>query len=107
MGQRLRWLERKAKRELPLEKFFIIPKSESEREHDLKPDEILTEVVLPPTAGLKVGYYEVRQKDAFDWPLAVAAGRAEDGWRNCAIRARGDGLCRSHAVAVGGGRASD
>jgi xanthine dehydrogenase YagS FAD-binding subunit len=63
----------KGKRELPLEKFFVIPKSESEREHDLKPDEILTEVVLPPTAGLKVGYYEVRQKDAFDWPLAVAA----------------------------------
>ena len=57
---------------MPLEKFFVIPKTEIEREHDLEPDEILTEVVLPPR-GLKVAYYEVRQKDAFDWPLAVAA----------------------------------
>jgi xanthine dehydrogenase YagS FAD-binding subunit len=63
----------KGKRELLLEKFFVIPKTDSEREHDLKPDEILIEVVLPPSAGLKVAHYEVRQKEAFDWPLAVAA----------------------------------
>ena len=36
----------KGKRELPLEKFFVIPKSESEREHDLRPNEIVTEVVI-------------------------------------------------------------
>jgi xanthine dehydrogenase YagS FAD-binding subunit len=63
----------KGKRVFPLDKFFVIPKDESEREHDLKADEILTEVVLPPAAGLKVAHYEIRQKDAFDWPLAVSA----------------------------------
>jgi len=63
----------KGKRELQLDKFFVIPKDESEREHDLKADEILTEVVLPPATGLKVAHYEIRQKDAFDWPLAVTA----------------------------------
>ena len=61
------------KRELPLEKFFVIPKSENEREHDLKPDEIVTEIVLPPASGLKPAHYEIRQKDTFDWPLATAA----------------------------------
>ena len=60
-------------RELPLEKFFVIPKSESQREHDLKADEIVTEVLVPPPAsGLKAGNYELRQRAAFDWPLAQA-----------------------------------
>jgi xanthine dehydrogenase YagS FAD-binding subunit len=61
------------KREVPLEKFFLIPKSENEREHDLKPNEIITEVIIPPLAGAKSATYEVRQKEAMDWPLALAA----------------------------------
>lgn len=63
----------KGKRELPLEKFFVIPKTENEREHDLRPNEIVTELVIPPTPDLKAAHYEIRQKEAFDWPLAVAA----------------------------------
>jgi len=63
----------KGKRELPLEKFFVIPKTENEREHDLRPNEIVTELVIPPAPDLKVAHYEIRQKQAFDWPLAVAA----------------------------------
>src|SRR5690349_11428273 len=51
------------KREVPLEKFFIAPKTEDQREHDLKQDEILTEVVLPPATSVKSAHYEVRQKD--------------------------------------------
>jgi xanthine dehydrogenase YagS FAD-binding subunit len=61
-------------REVALEKFFRIPKSENEREHDLQPNEMLTEIVIPAApAGAKVAHYEVRQKAAFDWPLATAA----------------------------------
>jgi xanthine dehydrogenase YagS FAD-binding subunit len=63
----------KGKRELPLENFFVIPKSENEREHDLRPNEIVTELVIPPAPDLKAAHYEIRQKEAFDWPLAVAA----------------------------------
>jgi len=60
-------------RELPLEKFFVIPNSEKEREHDLRPGEMVMEIVVPPPAqNLKVASYEVRQKAAFDWPLATA-----------------------------------
>jgi xanthine dehydrogenase YagS FAD-binding subunit len=63
----------KGKRELPLQKFYLIPKTENEREHDLRPNEIVTEILVPPPDEWKVAHYEVRQKAAFDWPLAVAA----------------------------------
>ena len=63
----------KGKRELPLEKFFITPKTANEREHDLRPNEIVTEIVIPSAAGWRIAHYELRQKAAFDWPLAVAA----------------------------------
>jgi len=61
------------KREVPLEKFYLIPKSETEREHDLKPNEIVTEVVIPLLAGAKAATYEVRHKEAMEWPLALAS----------------------------------
>jgi xanthine dehydrogenase YagS FAD-binding subunit len=61
-------------RELPLSRFFVTPKSGDDREHDLKPDEMVIELLVPPPLkGLKTGYFEVRQKAAFDWPLAMAA----------------------------------
>ncbi len=72
-GAKIRLEGPKGKRELPLEKFFVIPKNEGEREHDLRPSEIVTEVVIPPASDLRAAHYETRQKEAFDWPLAVAA----------------------------------
>ncbi len=72
-GAKIRLEGAKGKRELPLEKFFVIPKTESEREHDLRPNEIVSEIVIPPASDLKAAHYEVRQREAFDWPLAVAA----------------------------------
>jgi len=66
-GAKIRLIGPNGKRELPLDKFFVIPKTEDQREHDLKRDEIVTEV------DLKSAHYEIRQKDAFDWPLATAA----------------------------------
>ncbi|HVP53829.1 MAG TPA: FAD binding domain-containing protein [Candidatus Eisenbacteria bacterium] len=61
-------------RELPLEKFFVIPTKEGELEHDLKPDEMVIELIVPPPSkNLKTSSYEVRQRAAFDWPLAHAA----------------------------------
>jgi xanthine dehydrogenase YagS FAD-binding subunit len=72
-GTKIRLEGAKGKRELPLEKFFVLPKNENEREHDLRPNEIVTEILIPPAADVKAAHYEVRQKEAFDWPLAVAA----------------------------------
>jgi xanthine dehydrogenase YagS FAD-binding subunit len=72
-GAKIRLEGPQGKRELPLEKFFTIPKTENEREHDLRSNEIVTELVLRPAANVNAAHYEIRQKEAFDWPLAVAA----------------------------------
>ncbi|PYP88801.1 MAG: molybdopterin dehydrogenase [Blastocatellia bacterium AA13] len=61
------------KRDIPAEKFFLTPKSEGEREYDLKSNEILTEIIVPMAAGARGVTYEVRQKEALDWPLAAAS----------------------------------
>jgi xanthine dehydrogenase YagS FAD-binding subunit len=72
-GARVRILGPSGSRELPLEKFFVIPKSQSEREHDLQPNEFITDVLVPSAKGVRAAHYEVRQKEAFDWPYATAA----------------------------------
>jgi xanthine dehydrogenase YagS FAD-binding subunit len=72
-GATLRIAGPKGRRELPLEKFFVIPKTVDEREHDLRANEIVTEVMLPAGEGTQTAHYEIRQKEAFDWPLAVTA----------------------------------
>jgi len=72
-GASIRLIGSKGSREIPLERFYVTPKAETEREHDLMPNEILAEVIVPPANGMKVAHYEIRQKQAFDWPLAVAA----------------------------------
>jgi xanthine dehydrogenase YagS FAD-binding subunit len=63
----------KGKRELPLERFYVTPRADGEREHDLRPNEMVTELLLPAAVNVQAAHYEVRQKEAFDWPLAVAA----------------------------------
>ncbi|MBV8052947.1 MAG: xanthine dehydrogenase family protein subunit M [Acidobacteriaceae bacterium] len=71
-GASIRIVGPKGTREIPLEKFYLIPKSDAEREHDLRPNEIVSEILLPrPMAAC--AHYEIRQKAAFDWPVALAA----------------------------------
>ena len=52
--------------------FFRTPKSETERETALKPNEILTEIVVPDK-GLRNATYEVRHRHGFDWPYVTAS----------------------------------
>jgi xanthine dehydrogenase YagS FAD-binding subunit len=63
----------KGERTLAADQFFLTPRSDGEREYALKPGEIVTEITIPPVGGIKSATYEVRQKEAFDWPLATAA----------------------------------
>ena len=77
-GAKIRVYSAKARgtgvRELALEKFFVIPTAEGQREHDLKPDEMVIELIVPPPSqNLKAASYEVRQRAAFDWPLSMAS----------------------------------
>ena len=60
-------------REVAAEQFFVIPKSDTQREYVMKSDEILGEIIVPSAKGMKSATYEVRQKEALDWPLAAAA----------------------------------
>ena len=73
LGATARIFGPKSAREVPLEKFFLTPQSEDEREYDLKPNELLTDIVIPTVGGARNATYEVRQKEALDWPLATAS----------------------------------
>ena len=63
----------KGTRKIPLEKFYRIPQSESEREVDLHPNEMITEIFIPANRPKHTAQYEVRQKATFDWPMALAS----------------------------------
>jgi xanthine dehydrogenase YagS FAD-binding subunit len=61
-------------RTVAVEKFFLIPKTASSREIDLHPNEIVTEILIPSAAvSQKNATYEIREKQALDWPLATAS----------------------------------
>ncbi len=72
LGARVKLVSKAGSREVPVEKFFVIPENESQRETVVKPGEILTEVILPGAPG-RNATCEIRQKTAYDWPLATAS----------------------------------
>ena len=72
-GASLRIQGAKSSRDVPVEKFFSSPKTDDQREYDLKPGEFVTGIILPSTGGARSATYEVRQKEALDWPLAAAS----------------------------------
>ncbi len=59
-------------RKVSVADFFLAPSSGDQREIDLKPNEIVTEILIP-SGGMKNAIYEVRQKEGLDWPLVAAA----------------------------------
>jgi len=60
------------KREVSADNFFQTPKSDDTRESVLKPNEILAGIKVP-IEGLKNAVYEVRHRQAIDWPYVTAA----------------------------------
>ncbi len=73
LGAKLGLLGPGGAREVALDKLYLTPSNNNQREYDLKPNEILTEILVPAPGGAKMAVYEVRQKEALDWPLAAAA----------------------------------
>jgi xanthine dehydrogenase YagS FAD-binding subunit len=59
-------------RVIPLADFFRTPQSEGEKEYVLGENELLMEVRIPLQESSNATY-EVRQRQALDWPLAAAA----------------------------------
>jgi xanthine dehydrogenase YagS FAD-binding subunit len=72
LGAKMKLVSSSGTREVTADKFFVTPKDDSSRETALKPNELLTEILIPH-GGTKNATYEVRQKEALDWPLAVAS----------------------------------
>jgi xanthine dehydrogenase YagS FAD-binding subunit len=72
LNAKVKLVSAKGPREVPAAAFFVPPANDTTREIALHPDEILTEIIVP-AATVKSSTYEVRQKDALDWPLATAS----------------------------------
>ena len=72
LGGTVRIAGPKGTREVPVAQFFRIPRTAEEREHDLQPAELVTEVRLPASKGTSATYV-VREREALDWPLAAAS----------------------------------
>ncbi|HEY3439768.1 MAG TPA: xanthine dehydrogenase family protein subunit M [Paludibaculum sp.] len=72
LGAKVKIASAKGTREVEAAKFFVAPQNNETREVALQPNEILTEIVVPVSAA-KNATYEIRQKDALDWPLATAS----------------------------------
>jgi xanthine dehydrogenase YagS FAD-binding subunit len=59
---------------LPIEKFYVLPSQDVKKETVLKPNEILTEILLPPPAkGLRSSCRKVRARQSWDFALAGVA----------------------------------
>ena len=72
LGAKVKLVSAKGSRELAADKFFVTPADEASREIAMHPGELLTEITIPHS-GAKNATYEVRQKEALDWPLAAAS----------------------------------
>jgi xanthine dehydrogenase YagS FAD-binding subunit len=72
LGARVKLVSAAGSREVPVANFFVAPQNETTREIALKPNEILTEIVVPAGA-VRSATYEVRQKEALDWPMVAAS----------------------------------
>ncbi len=87
LGQKARTIE--------MAKFFHAPTGPNEREHSLAPNELVTSVTIP-IRSLNNAHYEVRQKQAIDWPI-VQCAVAFAGGRNGA-KATGVRIVLSHVA---------
>ena len=63
-----------------------------QRENDLKANEILTAILLPPAEGKRMAHLKLAQKELFDWPLADVAAVLDLG---------PDGICRRASIVLG------
>jgi xanthine dehydrogenase YagS FAD-binding subunit len=72
-GARFRVIGASGEREVDAGEFFQLPADNLMGETMLRPNELLTHVILPANAAAKSATYEVRFKQSHDWPLALAS----------------------------------
>src|SRR5690606_16975352 len=74
---------------LPLEDFFVTPKTARQGVTVLRPGQLLTHIRVPAAGGLASASYEALEMNGLDWPLASAA---------CCIDLDGDTIIRAKIV---------
>jgi xanthine dehydrogenase YagS FAD-binding subunit len=90
-GGRVKVAGPQGEREIEADKFFVMPDRNMYGETVLEPNELVTGIVLPTSRNTKSAMYEVKFKQAHDWPIAMAA---------VALRMTG-GTCESARVVLG------
>jgi xanthine dehydrogenase YagS FAD-binding subunit len=73
LGATVKLVSAGGSRDVPVRELFVAPTDANARETALKPNEILTEIHVPSARGTKNATYELRERDAMDWPLAAAS----------------------------------
>ncbi len=94
-------------REIPLEKFFVIPKSDNQLEHDFRPGEMVIELVVPPPVAESEGR---RLRGSPEGGVRLAPGngqrRSRNGWHHGEERSRRPRAGRTCAVGITGSGAN-
>ncbi|MEQ4304888.1 xanthine dehydrogenase family protein subunit M [Plantactinospora sp. B6F1] len=93
LDARVRLVGRGGTRDVRLADFYLLPGDTPDREHDLRPGELVTRVTVPPLPwARRSGYLKIRDRQSYEFALASAA---------VALDLR-DGVVRDVRVAVGG-----
>jgi xanthine dehydrogenase YagS FAD-binding subunit len=73
LGAKVKLVSASGPREVAVKDLFVSPTGPDARETSIKPNEILTEILVPSAGGAKNMTYEIREREAIDWPVAAAS----------------------------------
>jgi xanthine dehydrogenase YagS FAD-binding subunit len=62
---------------LPLEEFYVTPRTDQDATTRLEPGQLVSHIWLPAAGAVQSATYEVLQLQGLDWPLAAAAACLE------------------------------
>ena len=90
IGAKVKLVSRSGERVIPASELY---NDDGIRHLNKRPDELLTEIHLPPTNGWRATYWKLRRRGSFDFPvLGVAA----------CLRLAGDGTVEDAKIVLGG-----
>lgn len=93
MNARITLTGAKGAREVELEKFFVTPEQDILRENTIAPDELITEIKVPPhPLMMRSAYIKQGEKESFDWPVADAA---------VVLLLKGGTICQGASIVLG------
>jgi len=93
LGAQIKIVGPAGERNIPLEKFFVLPSVDYKRENILNPGDVVTEIYIPtPRSGSKGFYYKVRERLAWDHAIVSVATIVENN----------GGVVRDARVVMGG-----